>query len=84
MPELAEYGIAVLALGSMTVLVRDVLKYRNKHRNDDSMAIVIENNTRALEHVRNCVLSLHEFLAGTLARQDQKLEELLSRARDGK
>lgn len=83
--DLAQYGIGFLSLGILAYVVALLLKNRNGKRQSedncrfafDSFAVVIENNTRALEQVVHAVQAVQL----TLTRQEVKLDELLERVR---
>jgi len=68
--EIAQYGIATFALAGLLYVVGQFLKQRN----DQNLAEVVQNNTRALEQ-------LTTLIQVTLARQEAKIDELLERAR---
>ena len=69
-PEIAQYGVAVFAVAGIIYIVALTLKQRS----NNSLAEVIENNTKAIE-------SLTVLLRVTMARQEAKIDELLERAR---
>jgi hypothetical protein len=71
--EMAQYGIAVFAVGVLGYVLGKWLD----NRNGKDLAEVIQNNTRALEQVVIAVQSIQL----SLARQEAKIDELLERAR---
>lgn len=75
--ELAQYGIATFALAGVFYFALQIIKQRN----NSSIAEVIVNNTRAVERNIQVTEQLILFLRETMARQDQKLDELLEKAR---
>jgi len=84
---LADYGLAIFALGGLffvlgLVLPR-VLDRRNGKGQDAALTAVVDNNTRALNQMSSCVQELRERLVETSARQGEQLAELLARARTG-
>lgn len=68
--ELAQYGLATFAVAGLLYLVDKWMKAKN----NNDLAEVVENNTKAME-------KLTTLLQVTLARQEQKIDELLERAR---
>ncbi len=70
--ELAQYGIATFAVAGLIYLVDKWVKSRN----NNDLVEVIKNNTKAMEE-------LTTIIQVTLARQEQKIDELLDRARRG-
>ena len=60
-PEIAQYGIAAFAVAGIIYIVSLTLKQRG----NNSLAEVIENNTKAIE-------SLTVLLQVTMARQEAK------------
>lgn len=70
--ELAQYGLATFAVAGLLYLVDKWVKTKNSN----DLAEVVENNTKAME-------KLTTLLQVTLARQEQKIDELLERTRRG-
>lgn len=70
--EIAQYGVAVFAVAGLIYLIDRWMKVKN----NNDLAEVVENNTKAME-------KLTTLLQVTLARQEQKIDELLERARRG-
>lgn len=68
--ELAQYGIATFALAGVFYFIAQIMKQKS----NNELAEVIQNNTKAIEQ-------LTTLIQVSLARQDQKLDELLERAR---
>ena len=68
--ELAQYGVAVFAVGGLIYILDRWLKTRGQ----DDLAEVVQNNTKALE-------TLTTAIQVQLTRQEQKIDELLERAR---
>ena len=71
--ELAQYGLATFAVAGLIYLVDKWIKQKN----DNDLAEVIQNNTKALEQVTAVVQTIQI----SLARQEAKMDELLERAR---
>ena len=71
--ELAQYGLATFAVAGLIYLVDKWIKQKN----DNDLAEVIQNNTKALEQVTAVVQAIQI----SLARQEAKMDELLERAR---
>lgn len=71
-PEIAQYGLATFAVAGLIFLVDRWFKQKG----DNDLAEVVQNNTKAME-------KLTTLLQVTLARQEQKIDELLERARRG-
>ncbi|TZE82013.1 hypothetical protein [Calorimonas adulescens] len=71
--EIAQYGIGFFTIAGLIFLVNQWVKQRE----NNNIAAVIENNTKALEQVSQVIQSMQI----TLARQEAKLDELLERAR---
>jgi len=71
--ELAQYGIATFAVAGLIYIMS---KFFDKKQNND-LAEVIKNNTKALEQVT----SVTQAIQLSLTRQDAKIDELLERAR---
>lgn len=73
-PELAQYGIAFFTVAGLFYLIGLWLK-----RNDgsDQIAEVVQNNTKALEQLATAIQTIQI----SLARQEQKIDEILERAR---
>lgn len=68
--ELAQYGVAMFAVGGLIYILDRWLKSRGQ----DDLAEVVQNNTKALE-------TLTTAIQVQLTRQEQKIDELLERAR---
>jgi cell shape-determining protein MreD len=68
--DIAQYGIATFAIAGVFYIVSLIFK---RHDNT-TIAEVVQNNTKALEQ-------LVTLIQVSMARQDQKLDELLERAR---
>ncbi len=71
--EVAEYGVAALAVAGVLYLAGQLVRWRNSN----GLAEVIRNNTEALEALRACLSKLME----RTARQEAMLDELLDHAR---
>ena len=71
--EIAQYGIGFFAVAG---LIYVVVHYFDG-RNNNNLAGVIENNTKALEQVAAVV----QVIQLSLTRQAAKIDELLERAR---
>lgn len=71
--DVAQYGIGFFAVAGLIYLVSQWLKQRA----DQSLAVVIENNTKALEQLTSTI----QVMQVNLARQEAKIDELLERAR---
>ncbi|EMT38005.1 hypothetical protein TthWC1_2489 [Thermoanaerobacter thermohydrosulfuricus WC1] len=71
--ELAQYGLATFAVAG---LLYTVSLFVNKKK-DNELSEVIENNTKALNSLSNVIQSIQL----SLVRQEQKIDELLERAR---
>lgn len=71
--ELAQYGIGFFAIAGLVYVVARYLEGKN----DNNLAEVIENNTKALEQVTAVVQAIQL----SLTRQEAKIDELLERAR---
>lgn len=91
--EIAQYGIATFALAGVFYLAVIIMRknggthdyYNNStnKRNNAEFSVLVEvikNNTKALEQVTEVVQALRV----DQARQEQKVDELLSKARTGK
>jgi len=74
--EIAQYGIGFFAVAGFVYLATQLFQFL-RHRNNVSLAPVIENNTRALENNTKAI----EQLMISMTRQEVKLDELLARAR---
>jgi hypothetical protein len=70
--ELAQYGLATFAVAGLLYFMDRWMKAKS----NNDLAEVVENNTKAMEQ-------LTTLLQVTLARQEQKIDELLERARRG-
>lgn len=68
--ELAQYGIAIFAVGGLIYILDRWLKTRGQ----DELTEVVQNNTKALE-------TLTTAIQVQLTRQEAKIDELLERAR---
>lgn len=71
--DVAQYGIGFFAVAGLIYLVSQWLKQRA----DQSLAVVIENNTKALEQLTSTI----QVIQVNLARQEAKIDEILERAR---
>ena len=71
--EIAQYGIATFAIAGLVFVVS---KFFDKKQNNN-LAEVIKNNTKALEQVTSVV----QVIQLSLTRQEAKIDELLERAR---
>lgn len=71
--EIAQYGIGFFAVAGLIFVVARYFDGRN----NNNLAEVIENNTKALEQVTAVVQAIQI----SLARQEAKMDELLERAR---
>lgn len=71
--ELAQYGIGFFAVAGLIYIMG---KFLDK-KNNNEIASVIKNNTKALEQV----VSVIQAVQINMARQEQKIDELLERAR---
>ncbi|MDN5345022.1 MAG: hypothetical protein PWQ18_1136 [Clostridia bacterium] len=71
--ELAQYGLATFAVAGLLYVVSLFL---NKKKDSD-LSEVVENNTKALNSLANVIQSIQL----SLVRQEQKIDELLERAR---
>jgi len=71
--EIAQYGIGFFAVAGLLYVVT---KFLDKKR-DTRITEVIENNTKALEHITSVVQAIQL----SLTRQEAKIDELLERAR---
>lgn len=72
--ELAQYGIGFFAVGGLVFIIFQYIKNR-----DGSLDLkeVVKNNTRAM----NGLTSVLNTIQIELARQDQKIDEILERTR---
>ena len=70
MTELAQYGVAIFAVGGLIYILERWLKAKG----DGDLSEVVQNNTKALE-------TLTTAIQVQLTRQEQKIDELLERAR---
>jgi len=70
--ELAQYGVAALAIGLVGYVISQFAGQRNLNE-------LIQNNTAALEKLTDCLRAMEL----SLTRQQAMLEELLERARRG-
>jgi len=75
--ELAQYGVAVFAVGGLIYILDRWLKSRNQ----DNLAEVVENNTKVLESLTDAIQTLTTTIQVQLTRQEAKIDELLERAR---
>ena len=71
--EIAQYGIATFAIAGLVFVVSKIF---DKKQNNN-LAEVIKNNTKALEQVASVV----QVIQLSLTRQEAKIDELLERAR---
>jgi len=71
--ELAQYGIGFFAVGGLIYLSTIYLKYKNSA----DLKEVVKNNTKAMNGLTTVLNSIQI----NLARQEQKIDELLERAR---
>ena len=71
--EIAQYGIATFAIAGLVFVVSKIF---DKKQNNN-LAEVIKNNTKALEQVTSVV----QVIQLSLTRQEAKIDELLERAR---
>jgi len=78
-------GIAVVALAYALVKGRARGPSRRQSSNGlvsiPHLSTLIENNTDAINNLKDCLDTLRSTIAVSGARQEQMLEELLSRAR---
>lgn len=72
--ELAQYGIGFFAVGGLVFIIFQYIK--NKDGSLD-LKEVVKNNTRAM----NGLTSVLNTIQIELARQDQKIDEILERTR---
>ena len=72
--DLAQYGIALFAVAGVVYLGSLLLKQKS---NNNGLAEVIKNNTRALEQVATAVQAIQL----SITKLEAKTEELLERAR---
>ncbi len=72
--ELAQYGIGFFAVGGLVFIIYQYIKGK-----DGSLDLkeVVKNNTRAM----NGLTSVLNTIQIELARQDQKIDEILERTR---
>ncbi|RKL63003.1 hypothetical protein DXT63_08385 [Thermoanaerobacteraceae bacterium SP2] len=71
--ELAQYGLATFAVAGLLYIVSLFVGKKK----DNELSEVIENNTKALNSLANVIQSIQL----SLVRQEQKIDELLERAR---
>lgn len=71
--EIAQYGIGFFAVAGLIFVVARYFDGRN----NNNLAEVIQNNTKALEQITVVVQAIQI----SLARQEAKMDELLERAR---
>ena len=71
--EIAQYGIATFAIAGLVFVVSKIF---DKKQNNN-LAEVIKNNTKALEQITSVV----QVIQLSLTRQEAKIDELLERAR---
>ena len=71
--ELAQYGIGFFAVGGLIYLSTIYLKSKNSA----DLKEVVKNNTKAMNGLTTVLNSIQI----SLARQEQKIDELLERAR---
>ena len=71
--EIAQYGVATFAIAGLVFVVSKIF---DKKQNNN-LAEVIKNNTKALEQVTAVVQAIQL----SLTRQEAKIDELLERAR---
>ena len=71
--ELAQYGIGFFAVGGLIYL--SAIYFKNKNSAD--LKEVVKNNTKAMNGLTTVLNSIQI----NLARQEQKIDELLERAR---
>jgi len=71
--ELAQYGIGFFAVGGLIYLSTIYLK----NKNSADLKEVVKNNTKAINGLTTVLNSIQI----NLARQEQKIDELLERAR---
>lgn len=71
--ELAQYGIGFFAVGGLIYLSTIYLK----HKNSADLKEVVKNNTKAMNGLTTVLNSIQI----SLVRQEQKIDELLERAR---
>lgn len=74
--DLAQYGIAFFAVAGMIYLFGMWLKQKDD-TNQVNLAEVVQNNTKALEQLATAIQTIQI----SLARQEQKIDEILERAR---
>ena len=72
--EIAQYGIATLAVGGLIYLVASWIKQRG---GNSELSAVIENNTKAMEQL----ISVTRAIQLSITKQEAKLDELLARSR---
>lgn len=72
--EIAQYGVAALAVGGLIYLVATWIKQRG---GNGELAAVIENNTKAMEQL----ISVTRAIQLSITKQEAKLDELLARSR---
>lgn len=71
--ELAQYGLATFAVAGLLYIVSLFVGKKK----DNELSEVIENNTKALNNLSNIIQTMQL----TMVRQEQKIDELLERAR---
>lgn len=77
-PELAQYGIAFFTVAGLFYVFGQWLKHKDKSdANQVNLAEVVQNNTKALEQLATAIQTIQI----SLARQEQKIDEILERAR---
>ncbi len=79
---IAQYGVAALSVAVIAYIVAQFATVLTKRRNG-SLTVVIENNTRALDNLKDVLITFREAVAQSMARQEAKIDELLARARKG-
>jgi len=78
--EIAQYGIAIFAIAMLGYVFVKIIGAPKPADNSKELALVIENNTKAL---RELMTVLHQIEV-QMARQETKIDELLARTRGEK
>ena len=75
---MAQYGIAAFSVAGVIYIVGLIIKnWQAPNKDKKDLSSVIENNTKAIIEMTGVIQNFQV----TLARQEQKIDELLSRAR---
>lgn len=75
---MAQYGIAAFSVAGVIYIVGLIIKnWQAPNKDKKDLSSVIENNTKAITEMTGVIQNFQV----TLARQEQKIDELLSRAR---